>query len=233
MLGRAIDMKRIFLRVLVASLVATGALAIGVVLFAEFDETAADILFSTALLAAFSLVSLPAAVLFDRGRAAGLAYLSLLLSTSALLIAMLMLWTDVSSDAWWRFLVSLVACSVVVAQASATTATQARDDPPSVRWLYVAALGAGALFAAMVCLAAWQKIEDEGYYRLLGAVGVAGLLLTLLQPILRRTSGVGNAPEHDARFVARLDDGRELEVPPALIAELERDGGKVVRIERR
>ena len=212
-------------------------LAIGVVLFAEFDETTADILVSTALLAAFSLVSLPAAVLFDRGRAPGLAYASLLLSTSALLIAMLMLWTDGDSDEWWRFLVALVAWSLAGAQASATTATHGPDDPPAVRWLYLAALAAAALFAAMVSVAAWQAVEDEGYYRLLGAVGVAALLMTLLQPILRRTSTAGRPREQrGARFVATLEDGQQVEVSDEVartIATVGRDGADVIRIERR
>jgi hypothetical protein len=176
-------------------------------------------------------------VLFDRGRGAGLAYVSLLLSASALLIAMLMLWTDVDSDEWWRFLVALVACSVVGAQASATTATHGPGDPPAVRWLYLAGLAAGVILAAMVCLAAWQKVEDEGYYRLLGAVGVAALLLTLLQPILRRTSTAARTRvDHDARFVATLEDGREVDVSDDVaraIVKLERGGAKVVRIERR
>jgi hypothetical protein len=176
-------------------------------------------------------VSLPAAILFDRGRGAGLAYASLLLSSSALLVAMLMLWTDVDSDEWWRFLVSLVACSVVAAQVSATTATQDADDPASVRWLYFGALTAGVLFAALVCLAAWQKVEDEGFYRFLGAVGVAALVMTLLQPILRRTvkkpSGTAGS-----RFVATLEDGSEIELPRRLAAEID-ELGEVARIERR
>ena len=180
-------------------------------------------------MAGFSLVSLPAAVLFERGRAAWLAYASLLLSTSALVLSLLMLWTDGDSEPWWRLLVALVACSVVGAQASATTATHGPEDPSTVRWLYVAGLVGGALFAAMACLAAWQKVEDEGYYRLLGAVGVATLLLTLLQPIVRRAGG---APQAGSRFVATLQDGSEVDVPSRLAGEIDALG-EVAQIERR
>lgn len=55
--------KRMFLGGLVVSLCLTAALAIGTVLFGEFDDEGARIVYTTILLA------LPAGVLLDHGRA--------------------------------------------------------------------------------------------------------------------------------------------------------------------
>jgi len=61
--------KRLALVALVASLSATALLAIGILLFAEFDDTSGRILATTALIGLFSLLTLPAGALLDRGEA--------------------------------------------------------------------------------------------------------------------------------------------------------------------
>jgi hypothetical protein len=61
--------KRLFALALVVSLSASGLIAIGILVFGEFDDTSARILATTALTGLFSLLSLPAGVLIDRGRA--------------------------------------------------------------------------------------------------------------------------------------------------------------------
>ena len=68
------SLKRAFLIALVASLSLTAAIAIATLLFAEFDDTAARILWTTALLSLASLLGVPAGVLLDQGRAQPLAW---------------------------------------------------------------------------------------------------------------------------------------------------------------
>ena len=66
--------RRLFFGGLIVSLAVTAALAIGILLFSEFDDTTWKILLTTALVAAFSVVSLPAGVLLDQRRHAWLAW---------------------------------------------------------------------------------------------------------------------------------------------------------------
>jgi len=68
-LGDVVDLKRTFLQILIASLVATAALAIGFLLLAEFNDRAWKVIRTTALLSGFSLLGLPGAALLDQGRA--------------------------------------------------------------------------------------------------------------------------------------------------------------------
>jgi hypothetical protein len=190
---------------------------------------------TTALLSGFSLLGLPGAALLDQGRAVALGWANLLLAAVGLTYSLVLLWSE--ADTGWKLLVFVIAFGGAAAQASGTTARRRPDDSPSVRLLYLAGLAGGVLIASLVSLAAWQEIEDETFYRVLGAFAVAEVLAVLLQPILRRTSKKALRPTLDAaEFVCTFDDGRELDctdVVTSAISELERSGGKVLKIERR
>lgn len=236
------ELKRIFLQVLIASLLATAALAIGFLLLADFNERTWKVIGTTGLLSVFSLLGLPGAALLDQGRAALLGWANLVLAAAGLTYSLALLWSE--SDRGWQLLVAIAAFTGAAAQASGTTARRRADDPPSVNLLYVAGLAGAVLLASLISLAAWQQIEDETYYRLVGALAVAEVLAVLLQPILRRTAT--RRPTDRATtgfsFTCTLDDGRELsgreeavdfaEAVATAIRKLERGGAQVVRVER-
>jgi hypothetical protein len=236
------ELTRTFLRVLVASLLATAGLAIGFLLLADFNERTWKVIGTTALLSGFSLLGLPGAALLDQGRALLLGWANLLLAGVGLVYSLALLWSE--TDRGWKLLVTITAFNGAVAQASGTTARRRADDPPSVGVLYLAGLAGAVLLAALISIAAWQEVEDEGFYRILGSLAVAEVLVVLLQPILRRTARRGAAPATGTSFpfTCTLADGREVpfdEAAPdfasavaSAISELERSGPKVVRIER-
>jgi hypothetical protein len=229
--------KRLFLWGLGGSLSVTALLAIGILLFAEFDELAGRILATTALLGLFSLLSLPAGVLLDQGRFRPLAWASLALNVVGFALTMLLVWQDGGSDNEWKVLATVVAAAVATSQTAATTSRLRPGDPPSIRVLYPLSVFLVFAVAAMVALAAWNEIEDETYYRLLGAGAVANLLVALLQPIVRRAAGVGAAPgSPEVRAAHRLVFTLDRVPPERAIAEaaqaLERAGARVERVER-
>jgi hypothetical protein len=250
------DLKRTFLWALIGSLLATAVLAIGFLLFAEFDETTLKICGTTALLSGFSLLGLPGAALLDQGRAVALGWATLLLAAGGLTFSLILLWAE--SGRGWKLLVFLVAFTGAAAQASGTTARRRVDDPTPVRILYLAGLVGAVVLATLISIAAWQEIEAPDYYRVVGAIAVADLLVVLLQPILRRTTrGRASAlVKGEAYAFACTLDVRPVELPawarhgadnavecrvPArdfasavatAIGALERSGGKVLRIER-
>jgi asparagine N-glycosylation enzyme membrane subunit Stt3 len=231
-----VDLKRVFLRVLIASLLATAGLAIGFLLLADFNERTWKVIASTALLSAFSLLGLPGAALLDQGRALPLGWANVVLAAVGLAWTLALLWSE--SERGWQALVAVVALTAATAQASGTTARRRADDPQSVDLVYLAGLGGAFLLAALISLAAWQKIEDDGFYRIVGALAVAEVVAVILQPILRRTSKRAPAPtgEGEARFVCTFDDGREADCTDAMsavISKLESSGTRVVKIERR
>jgi hypothetical protein len=219
--------RRLFLLALVVSLCVTGAIAIGTLLFAEFDDTAGRILATTALLAVASLFALPAGVLLDQGRAGGLAWTVISASAAGFVVAMVVLWAyDVE---WlWKLGATLGLAAGAGAQASATTSRVREGDNLRVRALYWIGIGLSAVFAALTVIAGWAELEDAaGYYRVVGATAVAAVLATLLQPILRRME----APA-DARFELRitLDSAPSEEAVAAAVEALERHGPRVEKV---
>lgn len=236
-----LDARRLFLSGLVVSLVATAAIAIATLLLGEFGETEGRILLTTASISLFSLLSLPGGVLLEQGRRRGLAVADLVLAALGLLVALWVIWIawDDAGDAEWKSLVVVTSFALATTQAASVESRRRDRDPEWVVRLALVSHGTAAVTAAMISAAALWEVEDDGYYRALGALAVANVLLVALQPVLRRMSG---APAAAHRFVCVVEGGRRVECERAerdfagavasAIRELERAGNRVVAIER-
>jgi hypothetical protein len=204
-------LRRVFLWALVVSLCLTAAIAIGTLLFAEFDDRAGRILATTALLALASLLGLPAGVLLDQGRALALAWGQIAVVVAGFAFADYAVWSDAHPEWVWKVPVTLGAVAVAGAQAAASTSRLTADDDRRLRVLYRVAIALGGTLTALVAVAAWKEIQAEDYYRVLGATAVAAVLASLLQPLLRRAS---RPAERKMRLVLELDR----EAPPEAVA---------------
>lgn len=222
-------LRQVFLWTLVVSLCLTGAIAVGTLLFAEFDDRAGRILTTTALLGLASLLVIPAGALLDQGRAHPLAWALIAVVVAGFGFAEYAVWSDADPDWVWKLPLTLGAFAVAGAQAAASTSRLRPGDGRPLRALYWAAIGLGVAFAVLVAVAAWEEIEDaSGYYRALGATAVAAVLASLLQPLLRRA---GRRMERGARLVLELDREPSDEAVAAAVEALARHGvgAEVVR----
>jgi hypothetical protein len=225
--------RRLFLLALIASVSVTALLAIGFLLFAELDETTERIILTTALISLFSLFCLPAGVLLDQGRYLGLAWTVVVLSGVAFVLAMALTWGswEDEDDGLWKALAVVAAFAAASSQAAATTSRRRGDDTPVVRTLYVGSLILAVMVAGMVALAAWQEIDDEGFYRALGAIVVADVGLVIVQSVARRLSSGGpSRTGHRITFV--LDRAPSDEEVAAAQRALAAAGARVERIKR-
>ena len=222
--------KRLFFLGLIASLVATAAIAIGVLLFGDFNDTTSRILVTTAILALASLLALPAGVLLDQGRYGWLAWATIALVVGAFLVAMVLVWGSWSDgdddEGLWKALAVWATFAGAASQASATTSRRRDGDPAAVRTLYLVAIGISLAVALMVTSAVAQEIDDETFYRALGALVVADLLFVILQSVARRYASVP-AAAGDVETI-RVS-GPAVAIDDA-VRELERRG---LRVERR
>lgn len=223
--------KRVFLVALVASLVASGILAIGILLFAEFDETAGRILATTGLIGGFSLLALPAGALLDRGIARRLAWTTVVLAGAGLVVTAVLVWTGDDADSGWKVALTIVLAAAACSQTAAGVSRRPETDPASVATLHVAATVGAFTVAAMGSAAAWAEIDHTTYFRLLGALVVADLLAVLLQPALRRMAGETERAE--ARIVFVVAGTPSADGVDAARAALEAHGTRVMRVERK
>jgi MFS family permease len=218
--------RRLFLWTLVASLVATGLLAIGTLLVAEFDGRAGRILGTTALLALASLLSLPAGVLLDRRRLVALAWATIGAAAAGFALAVVTIWAR--PDEWVSQLTWTVWLGAGAgAQACVVTGWARREDSRRLRALLVLSLALAAALAALVAVTIWEEPDSDLYFRALGAIAVAAVLTTLLQPILRRVEAPAGRPRE---LVLELDREPSEEAVAAAVETLAQHG---IRAERR
>ena len=230
--------KRLFALVLVVALCASALLAIGILLLGEFDETQARILVTTGLIGFFSLLALPGGVLLDQGRHVPVAWTQIGLAVFSFVVVMNLTWGDADGENLWRVAGSATAVTGAFSQAATATSRRRATDTPGVRTLYLLSVGAVSLLAFLIVTAIWGEVDDEGFYRFLGAVAVLDLLLVLLQPVARRLGGTSTAAPS-----ARLREDRQRlaftlrgTASDAAVEEarqaLERGGATVERVDR-
>ena len=193
------SLKQAFLRALVVSLCATAGLAILTLLFGDFDETAGRIVATTGFISLYSLMALPGASLLDRGTNAVLGWSTLLVCGVALLLAMNLVWGDWrdTSETSWKLVGIATVVAGAFAQASATTWRRRPDDSATLSWLYGISLVTGFALALMIINALLNEVEDGTYYRFLGALAVANLLVAVVQPIIRRMAPAAFERAHE------------------------------------
>jgi hypothetical protein len=220
--------RRLFLLSLVVSLCLTAALAIGTLLFGDFDENGGNLVATTAFLSLASLLALPAGVLLDHDRAPLLAWTVIVAAAAAFVLAELALWS-VDEEPAWKLALILGLVALAGAQAAATTWPLSPDDGPAVIWLYWIAIALTVGLTLMISIAVWEESDAEGGVRLMAATAIAALLTTLLQPIVRRLRGPARRPHE---LVLRMDSAPPEAAVAAAVEALARHGVKADVVSR-
>jgi hypothetical protein len=217
-------------------LTAAAALAIGILLVGDFGATEGRILGTTALLAGYGLLALPAAILHDQRRAAILTAAVAALAVTAASLATVALWTD-GGDALGRALGAANGWLVAAVQPAALIARRREHDPRAVRLLFMASSALVVVLALMFTVLLWAEIDSERYGRIFGALLVLNVLLVALQPILARVRPRATV----YRLRVRVATGESIELTvdaPDLAAAatnairtVERNGQRVLGLE--
>ena len=212
-------------------------LAIAILLVGRFGSVEGRILGSTALLAGYGLVALPAIVLLDSGRSRALGLTTAALAALAAALALGAIWSESSSDILGQTVGSATIVALGFAQVAAVTARRSERDPILVRRLFLVSCGTATLLAAFGVTLLWVAPEGGDAARFLGALLVLDLLLVALQPLLARARA-GNVAR---RFVVVTASGEHIEVEIAggdvasaaarAIRSVERGGGSVVELK--
>lgn len=178
--------KRALLLTVAALLCVSALLAIGILLVGRFGSTEGRILGSTALLAGFGVLALPAVVLLDQGRARTLARASIACVSVGTALSLVAVWGPSGSDTLGRAVGSVVVAAVALSQVCALTARRVPTDPTAVRMLFDVSSVTAALAAVLATVLIWSNPHGSLGPRVLGAVVVLDLLLVALQPLLAR-----------------------------------------------
>jgi hypothetical protein len=186
--------KRVLLVAAVASLSVTAAIAIVVLLFGDFGHTEVRILGTTFAISLYSLLALPGAILLERRQAEPLAWATIGAAVIGFALALVAVWAADDSERAWRWVGTTTAVAAALTQISALTSRRRDDDEAGLRGVYYTACALVALLATLVTIAIWKDIDDQAFYRALGALAVLDVFLVVLQPLLRRLRGPGARP---------------------------------------
>ena len=231
------SLKRVLLLTVAVLLSVSALLAVAILIVGRFGGTEGRILGSTALLAGYGLVALPAFVLLDKERARWLAFPAVASAALAALAALVSVWSGGGSDTLGRTVGTATIVAVAFAQLCALTSRRARRDPVSVARLFVASCATAALAATLAVVFLWTDPHGSVGPRALGALVVVDLLLVALQPILARAR-----PGTDVyRFGVLLTSGERVEVSAGggdvasaaarAIRSVERERGPVAELD--
>ena len=229
--------RRALLLVVAALLTASALLAVAILLIGEFGTVQGRILGTTAVLGAYGVLALPAAMLLDLGRARRLAGVLLAFCALGAALVIALIWTGDPPVALGKTAGTVAVAGVAVAQTAVLTARRRETDPRVVGLLFVAATALAGLAAAVFSGLLWTDGGGDRIGRLLGALVVLDLLAVALGPILARARASGVRVR--MRLLAATGvigevsaEGRD---PAAAVAagirRAEADGARVVAVE--
>jgi len=229
--------RRILLLCVAGLLSASALLAIAILLVGRFGSTEGKILGSTALLAGYGLIALPAVMLFDQGRLRALALATASLATVSAALALASVWTPSHPDALGKSMGTATVLALACTQVSILSARRRERDSIVVRRLFAASCGTGILAAVAASALLWAQPNGGTTPRLFGALVVLDLALVALQPVLARARPAG--PVHRLRIVTSSGEPQDVTTEGGDLASAvakairgaERDGRRVVAIE--
>lgn len=204
-------MRRIALRLCLASITASAVVGIVILLSAgEMGATEGRILATTLCLSGASVLGMACAPAVERRRLGWVPRAALLASVLAGALGIVSVWAEpIRSEAWWKMLGSVCVLAGCGAHASLLSLAQ-----PSRRhaWLRPAAYACVSVLCAWVLAMIWMEAEGDLGWRVMGALAILLAALTLLVPLVRRM-----AP--DAPAASELPQARHCPACGAALAE--------------
>jgi hypothetical protein len=181
------DLKRLFLTVVIIALCAAALLGIGVFLFGTFGETELKILGTTVFFAFYSLTALCSAALYEKKMYVPLALLGMVTSAGALIMALYLIWvSNWVNEVPWKVGVTLGILAFSFAHAGLLfLSSHPSTLSKLIRAGTVVFIGIVALMLIFLTLDS-TIFEAELFYRFLGVFAIIDVLGTIVTPLTRK-----------------------------------------------
>lgn len=177
------EAKRIFLKLFIGFLSLTAAIAILSVLSGDFAEFQLKVLATTFSISTASICSMSCAAFIDKKKKKELGIVGITFSGIAAALMIGGIWIEINQEEYWKITISFIVFAVALAHAFLLILP---DIDSEHRWAQTASCVVISVLALQITSAVWGEIDDEGYYKLLVAVSIVVVLLTLVIPILMK-----------------------------------------------
>jgi hypothetical protein len=207
------NLRRLFLYLLIGSIGLSAIIGIGVLLFGNFGSIEVRVLFTTLTVTVTSIFGLACGAYLETGRGKYLPITGIALSIVAALMCFLIIW-DVLNDSE-VFIKSFLTATMIAAACSHLSLLSLARLDKKFSWTRIAAVACVVLLCAILLYILWFEPEGDSdlIYRILGVLGILVASITVVTPILHKLSSKDSESE-------KIDT--EIEQLKAQIAELEK-----------
>jgi len=223
-----LQLKRLFLYLLILSVCLSALTGIVVLLAGDFGWMQVRILLTTVTLTAASICGLACGALWERGRLRALALggIALAVLSGAALIAGM--WIEVTFEAYWKTAASLTVFAIAAAHLSLLSLARLASR---FRWAWVGAyVSIISLALLIVGMILGEAGNPEAMFRILGVLAIISTSFTIMIPILHRLSRESLALRGANGSVP---DGLPAEDEVAIDAEIARLQERIAALEAR
>ena len=208
------NLKRLFLYVLIASVALSAVIGIGVLLFGNFGEFESRILMSTLIVTTVSVLGLACGASIEAGNARTIPFAGITFSVACGVLWMIMLWSSFEprNDV---FIHSLMSVTVLALACSHISLLSIAKLDRRFAWSRIAIHLFIWSLTALLLFVFWTDIDpsENMIARVMGVLSIVIAALTVVTPVFHKLSSSGD----DA---AKIDE--EIERLKEQIAELEK-----------
>ncbi len=183
--------RRQALRLFLVFLGLTGLLAIGSVLFWDFDEFQVKVLGTCFSLCSASICAMGCAAYIERHGTRGWGITGIVTALLGAAFFIGGIWLESDGDLYWKSTLTLIVVAVAVFHALLICLPTLE---PGHRGVQHAGVGAIGVLALMLLILVWGEVPDGVYFQVLAAVSIVVGLITVSVPILMRIRTEAGGP---------------------------------------
>lgn len=198
------NLRRLFLYALIASVATSALIGIGVLLFGDFGEIEIRVLMTTLTVTVTSIFGLACGAYLETGRGRYIPITGIVLSIASALMCFLIIW-DVLDDSE-AFVKAYVTSTILAAGCAHMSLLSLARLDRKFSWTRIAAAASLALLSVILLYIIW--FEPDGgsdlIYRVLGVLGILLASITVVTPVLHKLSSKALDNEKIDAEIARL-----------------------------
>ncbi|MBI5467218.1 MAG: hypothetical protein HY975_03325 [Candidatus Kerfeldbacteria bacterium] len=180
-----VSFRRFFVIGLISALTVSALIAIAIFAVGKFGLIEFKILGTTGSVAGFSLIGLCCSLVAERPNFKVFATIGIVLAALSLLFIEILIWGEVSSNAFFDLTSSVNIIAIAMAHASLLLLAFGPRPPLNIV-ITATCVIIGVLAAMLLYVVFSDDFPGEGFFRILGSVAILDALGTVVTPLLKK-----------------------------------------------
>lgn len=219
------NLKRLFLYLLIASVAVSAAMGIGVLLIGEFGELSVRVLMTTLTVTVTSIFGLACGAYYETGRGRNLPLAGIVFTIIAAVMTFFIIWNVLDDNQ--TFIKAATTMMVLSVSASHLSLLSMARLDRRFAWSRIAAFAFVAILDAILLFILWFEPQSDSdvVSRIIGVLSILIASITVMTPVFHKLSSTGDeAAEIDAEIEQLRARILELETKKAaLVSSISED----------